>query len=238
MVVASAAMGNECQQRLSSYGCANVPLNGAVSLTADDAGASTCSAFRNQYPPDTSSCGTVSGTPATLAANRVEANGQMYKKGSTGNNYSSFGSDPGVLMYRQLDGSGENFQEECQAVARMLASHDPGITRAYCYSQKDAGGFAFDAGQYVATCSANCPTLSTTVCGAATCTWWGEALNNLPTEAALAWQGFTMSTPTFDPSTLIGVNIPAWVAATFPLLDPSVQDEIVTGVTELVGAFE
>ena len=128
------------------------------------------------------------------------------------------------------------FQNECKAVALMLLGHDPSISRAYWYSQKDAVGFAFDTGQHIATCSGTCPTLSTTVCGFGTCTLVGEALDSLPTLAAQAWQGFTFATPTFDVSTLEGEDIVAWIVATFPGLDPGVLSEIANIIGELAKA--
>ena len=230
--IAKGTMGNDCQNKLASYGCANVPLNGAVSLAANSSGITSCSAFRNQFPSNTGSCGTVSGDYTQVASKRVSASGQMYTKGYTSST-ATIGSDPGTLWYRQLNGSGMMFQNECKAIALMLLAHDTNLSRAYCYSQKDAVGFGFDAGQYIATCSGMCPTLSTTVCGLATCTLIGEALDDLPTLAAEAWQGFTFSTPTFDVSTLEDEDIPTWVASTFPAVDPSVLSEIASIVVEL-----
>lgn len=213
-------MGNECQKKLASYGCANVPLNGAVSLASDSMGISSCSAFRNQYPSNTGSCGTVSGDYEQPAPKRVSASGQMYTKGYASKT-ADIGSDPGTLWYRQLNGSGMMFQNECKAVALMLLGHDPSISRAYCYSQKDAVGFGIDTGQHIATCSGTCPTLSTTVCGFANCTLVGEYLDSLPAGAAQAWDGFTMSA------------LPPVTANTDldPVLDPSVI-ESTTSVLE------
>ena len=68
-------MGNECQNKLASYGCANVPLNGAVSLASDSMGNSSCSAFRNQLLNYTNGCGTVSGDYEQPALKRVGASG-------------------------------------------------------------------------------------------------------------------------------------------------------------------
>lgn len=186
-------MGNTtCQQSLNTFGCDNVPHDGAVCLPGDSDDTCSCVGFDQQVPASTG-CGIVdfSSTATTLDPKRVEAKGVQYKQGGGS---SDFGSDPGSLLYTKFNGTDGMGPQECKAVAKQILNDDPSVQSVYCYEQTGPLGFGMTNGQYISVCRSNCPSLSKTVCYFSTCTLVGEYLDGLPTEASNALSEYSMET--------------------------------------------
>tara|TARA_R110001592_G_scaffold363371_1_gene685748 strand:+ start:386992 stop:387888 length:897 start_codon:yes stop_codon:yes gene_type:complete len=191
---------NTCVSAYNSNTSACLNADNNVSCLVTDGNTNECSCYTYKQSTE-DRCGYVDLSQKVLATPyRVSAKGSYYDAQDSVRFGLSFGTltfNQSPYIFSQMMNASSNANEwvnDCALLAKGVNQLGYG---AYCYTQTGALGFGFQSQQYFFQCSGSgCyhpeMTGNTTVCGAATCTLWGELLEGAAEEVELALRNFTV----------------------------------------------